>query len=407
MSAGPIAILKRLPGPVRLLILGTFVNRAGGFIIPFLSIILKRDFGLDEDRLKWLLAAYGVGTIFSILAGGWFTDKIGRRVTLTGSLAAGGALAIAMGFVDRFGALLPLLMAYGFFGELYRPAASAILGDLLPSQQRPAGFAALRLAVNLGFAFGTAMGGLLADANWRILFWGDGATSILYGLIVLSGVPETKALAVAAAGRPEAPARGDSPWRDSAFLVVTFISLLFSFVFFNHITTLPLTVAAAGYRPRVFGWLVALNCLLIGLFELSIVEWLRPRFRRLRVASFGVLLLAAGFGSTGLLPHWGWFAATVVFWTAGEIAVSPQMMAFIADWSPPASRGRYLSVYQASWSVAFALCPLVFLPLHARLSEPRFWLTTVPPCLLGAWLLRRLDRTADRPELLRGSTTRA
>jgi hypothetical protein len=76
----------------------------------------------------------------------------------------------------------------------------------------------------------------------------------------------------------------------------------------------------------------------------------------------------------------------------------------VADWAPARSRGQYLAVYQATWSLSFALSPALLLPLHARLGEAAFWalvgLLSVPSVLI----LLRLDRTADRPERLRGLT---
>ena len=100
---------------------------------------------------------------------------------------------------------------------------------------------------------------------------------------------------------------------------------------------------------------------------------------------------------------WAWFLATVVLWTVGEILTAPQQMAFIADWAPPAARGRYLSLYQASWSLSFALNPVLFLPLHARLGEPLFWGSLVFLAVPATLLLLRVDH-ADRPEKLRGLT---
>jgi MFS family permease len=104
----------------------------------------------------------------------------------------------------------------------------------------------------------------------------------------------------------------------------------------------------------------------------------------------------------GLVMHWGWFALAAFVYTAGEILASPQQMAFIADWAPPEARGRYLSFYQATWSIAFAVNPLIALPLHAALGEPAFWGLMPLVAAPGVVVLLRLDRTADRPERLRG-----
>jgi MFS family permease len=77
-------------------------------------------------------------------------------------------------------------------------------------------------------------------------------------------------------------------------------------------------------------------------------------------------------------------------------------MAFVTDWAPPAARGRYLSFYQATWSVAMGLNPLLFLPLRARLGDAAFWPLMMLLAAPSALLLIHLDRTADRPERLRG-----
>jgi MFS family permease len=94
--------------------------------------------------------------------------------------------------------------------------------------------------------------------------------------------------------------------------------------------------------------------------------------------------------------------ACVVLWTLGEILSGPQASAFVADWSPPEARGRYMAAFQATFSLAIALNPLAFLPLHARLGDARFWplvgLVSVPAALL----VLHLDRAADRPHRLRG-----
>ena len=142
--------------------------------------------------------------------------------------------------------------------------------------------------------------------------------------------------------------------------------------------------------------------MLVAFFEISITVRLKP-FRRLRLAALGCCLVMVGFGMIGLVMHWAWFLLAVLVFTAGEIVASPQQMAFIADWAPPEARGRYLSLYQATWSVAFAVNPAITLPLHAALGERAFWGLMPLLAIPGVFVLLRLDRTADRPELLRGA----
>ena len=400
--AHPIRVLRTLPAPVRLLVAGTFVNKLGTFIVPYLTLVLRKEFRLEDAQVARLLLAYGAGSLVSIIAGGFLTDHLGRRVTLLLSLFGSGVLAVTLGLVSSISVFAPLLVLLGFVADLYRPAASAIIGDLLPSAQRATGFAALRTAVNLGFAVGMSLGGFMADWNWRLLFFGDGTTTLLYGVVVYLFIGETRPGAEAASGGAGVSATA-SPWRDAVFLQMLAVSLAFSLLFFSHITELPLTITlSAGYPARLYGGLIAVNGLLIALFEMTVVARLRG-FRRLRVAALGTLITGLAFSSVGLARHWTWFLAVVVVYTAGEILATPQKMAFVTDWAPPASRGRYLSFYQATWSVAMGLNPLLFLPLRTRLGDAAFWPLMMLLAAPAALLLLRLDRV-DRPERLRGAS---
>jgi MFS family permease len=395
MLRSPLAIVRRLPPPVPVLIVGTFVNKAGSFILPYLTLVLAREFRLDEKHAAGLVMVYGVGSLVSILAGGYLTDRMGRRRTLLLSLFGSGGLAVAMGAAGSVRAFVPLLLLFAFFADLYRPAASAIISDRLASADRASGFAALRVAVNLGFAFGMAIGGLLVDWSWRVLFAADGLTTIAFGAIVLLKIGETRPAAPHAEQVALVPA-----WRDPVFFQVLVASLGFATMVLSFLTVLPLSVTrGAGYPAWVFGALVATNGLIIAVFEVSAVEALRGA-RRLPVAALGMLLAGVGFGMLGLVRHWTGFLAGMVLWTIGEILTIPQQMAFVSDWAPPEARGRYLGLYGATWSLAVVLNPFLTLPLYARLPEPLFWplhLVLVAPAVL----LLRLDRV-DRAERLRG-----
>jgi MFS family permease len=436
MSWNPLRVVARFPRPVRLLLLGTLVNKLGTFVLPYLALVLLREFRLSEGAAAKLLFAYGAGSVVSILVGGILTDRLGRRRTLLVSLLGSGLLAIVMGLVASPALFAPLLVAFAFVGELYRPAASAMIGDLLPSSERASGFAGLRMAVNLGWAAGTAFGGVLADWNWRLLFLGDGLTTLAYGLIVYFLIPDSRPGGVVAtvaagaagagegdragrpgpAGAPRGAASGGpaprpvlsaNPLTDGVYLQVVAVAFIFTFIFSSNLTVFPLTVTqSASYPAKAYGALVAVNGVLIALFEITIVARLK-RFRRLRVAALGNVLCAIGFGMLGLVMHWVWFLLAVLVFTAGEILASPQALSFVADWAPPAARGRYLSLYQATWSVAFAVNPAVTLPLHKALGERAFWAVIALVALPAVFVLLRLDRAADRPDRLRGLSTTA
>ena len=250
--------------------------------------MLRKDFQLEDAAAARLLLAYGGGSLVRS-SGGVLTGSPRPPPDPAPEPARQRVIAVSLGCVSSIRVFCAAPGAAGFVADLYRPAASAIIGDLLPSAQRATGFAALRTAVNLGFAVGMSLGGFIEDWSWRLLFIGDGATTLLYGAVVYLFIGETRPSERAGpAGRGDPAA--SSPWRDAVFLQVLLGSLCFSLMFFSHLTELPLTITlTAGYPARLYGLLVAVNGLLIALFEMSVVERLRP-FRRLRVAAVETFL---------------------------------------------------------------------------------------------------------------------
>src|SRR5258708_28265948 len=102
-----------------------------------------------------------------------------------GSAAALLALSQARGYP----AIVLLTCITGSLSELYRPASYALVGDLVGDEHRVTAFGIYRFAINLGFAAGPATAGFLADHSFTLLFIGDAATSIVYGLIALFSLP--------------------------------------------------------------------------------------------------------------------------------------------------------------------------------------------------------------------------
>ena len=53
-------------------------------------------------------------------------------------------------------------------------------------------FGLIYWVINLGFAIGLLLAGLLSTVSYLLLFLGDGATTMLFALLVWRGVPETR-----------------------------------------------------------------------------------------------------------------------------------------------------------------------------------------------------------------------
>jgi MFS family permease len=61
-------------------------------------------------------------------------------------------LLMLLSFLTQAWSIVAFLFVFGFVAEMYRPASSAMIADLVPTEQRKAAYSLQYVAVNLGFA---------------------------------------------------------------------------------------------------------------------------------------------------------------------------------------------------------------------------------------------------------------
>src|SRR2546422_759687 len=121
MLASPLALFRRLPPAVRLLITGALVNRLGGFIVPYLAIVLRREFRLSPSEVGLLLTCYGTGSLVSVLIGGGGADPRGPPPAMRGSPFGGGRPPLFVGAGPSPSRVVPPLRAFRLGARPRRP----------------------------------------------------------------------------------------------------------------------------------------------------------------------------------------------------------------------------------------------------------------------------------------------
>ena len=150
--------LRSLPPAAWVLFAGTFVNRLGTFVLPFITLYLtSRDFSVPQAGAA--VAMYGIGGFGAQIVGGLLTDRIGRRNTIGFSMIGAAALTLVLWRATTLIVIYPIMGILAFVAELHRPAAQALITDLVPSEGRVAAFATFRLAINIGWACGLRLSG--------------------------------------------------------------------------------------------------------------------------------------------------------------------------------------------------------------------------------------------------------
>lgn len=347
-----ISSLRALPRTAWVLFFGTFLNKFGTFVIPFLTLYLTRR-GYPLSAAGIALGAYGGGNLVASILGGYLADRVGRRQTIVFSMFSGAGAMMLLSQARTLPSIFALAALAGLTGEMYRPASSALLADLVPAGQRVTAYSALRASFNAGWAFGPAIAGFLAEHGYFWLFAGDAFTSVLYGVVALFALPKGSRAGAAQASWGEL---FGALRQDRVLPRILASTFTIAIVFFQASSTLGLHITHLGFSAATYGAILSLNGAIVVLFELPLTTVTR-RFPAPRVIAFGFLLAGFGFALLGLARTIPAMAACMAVFTLGEMLSMPMASAYVADLAPPSMRGRYMGAYGLTWTLALVVGP--------------------------------------------------
>ncbi|WP_327284133.1 MDR family MFS transporter [Streptomyces sp. NBC_01205] len=378
--------LQDLPRSAWVIFSGMFLIKFGNFLNVFLVLFLVAQ-GFSAFQAGVALGVVGVGAFIGNAVGGTVADRFGRRtaiaVSMFGSSAATALVPLTHGLI----ATTALVGLVGVFAQLYRPAAGALLVDVVPEEQRVTAFAVLRLAINVGMAVGPLVGGLLSGASYTYVFLGDALFSFAFGVLALctlpGGLPDTQAGAAAGATKGKGGYR--EVLSDRPYLLFLGSMVAATFVYGQSTATLPLHVTDAGFGNKVYGLLLGLNALLCVVIELPLTKHTERRNPR-RVIAAGLALLGIGVALTGAAQAVWLLALTVVVWTVAETVYTPIANAYPAEFSPAHLRGRYQGAEGIAHTLGGALGPAVGGLLYS-ISPSLHWTACAAVAGLGALLI--------------------
>jgi MFS family permease len=374
MRARIESLTRDLPPAYWLLWIGTLVNRMGGLVVPFLTLYLTSRRAIPAGQAAFMVSLFGAGSFLAQISGGELTDRLGRRpVMLTSFLLAPPAM-VALGFAHD---LLPIAICtfiVGFFTDLYRPAVSAAVADLVAPEARTRGYGYIYWAINLGAAIAPVIAGLIAGASYLFLFVADAATTLVFGLIILFGFRETRPPEAAHHAPHARLGERVSQLRAAPILLLfSFLTMISGVIYAQHGVTLPLAMAANGLLPRDYGLAIAVNGVLIILTTIPLSA-MAARWRRFRTVAASAVFLGLGFGFTAIASTLPLYMLSVVIWTIGELLNNAVAATIIADRSPVALRGLFQGVYGSAWGLSLFLGPWIGGLVYQHLGGTTLWI---------------------------------
>lgn len=347
-----------LPGQFWLMVGGSLLTSTGfTMAFPFLTLYLSTQLGVPMDRVGLLFIANAAAGIAAQGIAGPVADQFGRKpVMLTGLFAQA---IIALGFTQAraFEEFVLLATVNGFFGATFHPASHAMVVDLVEPRRRAEAFGIMRIAANLGWVIGPALGGLLAIRSYSFLFLGTALAQFIYLAFVLMVVRETLPKSPRVASWRPANSGYGAVFRDRTFVIFLGASTLLTLVYTQMTTTMPVYLKTqAGVPESGYGMLMALNAGMVVLLQIPTTRLVENRNRACMLA-LGALLYGAGFGSLGLWRDLPLFALSMAVLTVGEMVIAPVASALVADLSPEETRARYMAAFGLTWTIGFGLGP--------------------------------------------------
>lgn len=374
----------------------TFVNRAGTMVVPFLSLYLTKDMGLSLEQVGWVMSCFGAGSVLGSWLGGKLTDKLGFYDVMIGALLTSGLAFIALQYVQGFVPFGIGVFVLMVLSDAFRPAMFVAIRGYATPETRTRAVTLIRLAINLGFSMGPAIGGLII-AGWGYggLFWVDGLTSLAAMALLWAKLPRKAAMKDGEATRSTATR---SPYRDGTYLFFLLTTVLICIPFLQYFSSIPLFYNEVHHMSEfAIGVLLGMNGLLIFLLEMPLIKYCEDRaYDRMRILVLSVSLFALSFVVLNVFPNIAFLWVGMLLATVGEMLNFPFMNRFAFDRAEHGATGSYMALFTISWSVAHIIGHTLGLNLIAQFGYTTTWYIFTGMLVVAMGMLVVLKRMVAR-----------
>ena len=341
-------------------------------VIPFLSLYLTQSLDFSLSDVGWIMALFGLGSVIGSWLGGKLTDRIGYYKVMVISLLASGVSFILLQYITTFiGFCVGVLMLMAI-ADMFRPAMFVALSSYSKPENRTRSITLIRLAINLGFSAGPALGGLIIfTLSYGGLFWIDGITCFIAGMLLLKILNPRKAKVI----EQVKVVNPSEAYTDKAFMILLIGMTLFGLAFFQLLSTLPLFYKDVHHLTEAeIGLLLGLNGFLIFIFEMPLIKWLESSKNSMsKLILIGVLLTAMSFIVINLTGWIGVLVIGMVLMSFGEMIVFPFSNSLALNRSAKGNQGQYMAYYSISFSIAHIFGHSIGMNLVANLGYTSTW----------------------------------
>lgn len=348
-----------IPNSVLILIIGGFIQSTGHSLMwPLNSLFMHTVLNRTLTEAGTLLAVQSAVSLLGQVISGFLADRFGpRKIMILGLVCA--VLSIGtIGIYPIWGVYAPAFILFGLAQAFIFVPLNALLNVLWPEGGRR-GFNLLYVSNNAGVAIGTAIGGLIAQVSFRLIFSLTAIAFLIYLFLVTIGISSHSA------PRQLIPAK-QQPKRitkDKSFGVLLALAggiFLVWGAYVQLVTILPVVMNELEFSLVSYSILWTLNGIFIVTLQ-PFLTWVIQVWAHSFKRQFylGAFLLILGFIILlGKFPYASYVIAILII-TLGEMLILPAVPAAAAQISPQGKEGAYQGVIGGATSGGRMIGPLL------------------------------------------------
>ena len=368
------------------------INRSGSMVLPFLGVYMTDHLKFSLENTGIVLSFYGIGSVLGSWLGGFLTDKFGEYYIQSWSLFLSAPIFIIMPFFSSVEMMALLIFLQSAISDTFRPANSVAITKYARPENLTKAFSLNRMAINLGFSIGPALGGILSGISYNFLFIVNGIGAVTAGIIyVIFFRRRNKIFRERKKSEPTKTIEKTvtkSPYKDYPFLLYSFLCAVFAVCFFQFFNTIPLFYKdVAKLDQSTIGFILGYSGFIIVLLEMPLVSLAERVLKIPQILSIGIIMSGVSyllllFGSN--IPL---LLLSMSILSIAEIWVLPFMSTVTALRAERGNKGAYMGLNGIAFSFSFIFTPFLGTYVVSHFGFDSLWIGSFAILLVTAFLI--------------------
>jgi MFS transporter, Spinster family, sphingosine-1-phosphate transporter len=186
-STGALRGRQLSPGWVLFILTGlNLFNYLDRFVLSAVLTPLQKELGINDGQAGRLVTAFMIGYFVTSPVFGWLGDRWSRKWLIAAGIFVWSLGTVLTGFAGTFAMMIAFRVLVGLGEASYATISPSLISDSYPPAKRNNALTIFYVAIPVGAALGTIIGGLIAAKwGWRHAFIWAGVPGLFLALVML------------------------------------------------------------------------------------------------------------------------------------------------------------------------------------------------------------------------------